>query len=116
MTHGTGHPPTIKINKYDDKIHEGASVNITATIKSGPPILSLKWEVLGGNLPPNTKNYTHNDGTALYSTLELRSLCYSYSGNYTIIASNEDGTSREFVPLQIHKSMWLASVTDCAVV
>ena len=55
MTHGTGHPPTIKINKYDDKIHEGASVNITATIKSGPPILSLKWEVLGGNLPPNTK-------------------------------------------------------------
>ena len=109
LAHGIGHPPTIKINKYDDKIHEGASVNITATIKSGPPILSLKWGVLGGNLLPNIKTYTYNDGLALYSTLELKSLCFSYSGNYTITASNEVGTSKGFVPTQIHKSMWLAS-------
>ena len=105
MTHGTGHRPTIIINKYDDKIYEYASVNITATIKSGPPILSLMWGVLDGNLPPHTKKYTHNDGTALYSTLELINVWHSYSGNYTIIASNEVGTSRGFAPLLIFKSM-----------
>ena len=105
FTHGTGQLPTITINKYGNELHEGDSVNITATIQSGPPIVSLKWGVVGGDLPPHTKNYTHKDGATLFSTLELRSLCFSYSGNYTIIVRNEDGTSRGFAPLQIYKSM-----------
>ena len=80
-------------------------MNITATIQSGPPLVSLKWEAMGGDLPPNTKNYTYSDGEAVYSTLELRSLCYCDSGNYTITATNEYGTAVGFAPLQIGKGI-----------
>ena len=104
-TYPAEQPPTIKISKYDQELHQGASVNITATIQSGPPILSLNWEVVGGDLPPNSKNYTYSDGVAVYSTLELRSLCYSDSGKYTITATNEYGTTKESAPLQIGKGI-----------
>ena len=104
-TYSAEQPPTIKISKYDHDLHEGASVNITATIQSGPPLVSLKWEAVGADLPPNTKNYTYSDGVAVYSILELRSLCYSDSGNYTITATNEYGTSVGSAPLQISKGM-----------
>ena len=80
-------------------------MNITATIQSGPPLVSLNWGVVGGNLPPNTKNYTYSDGEAVYSILELRSLCFNYSGNYTITATNEYGPTKERAPLHIGKGI-----------
>ena len=78
-------------------------MNITATINSDSPLASLNWGVQGGDLPPHTKNYTYSDGEAVYSTLELRSLCYSDSGNYTITVTNEYGTSVGVAPLNISK-------------
>ena len=60
-----------------NSIKELRSVNITATMQSDPPIVSLNWEVMDGDLPPHTKNYTNSDGVAVYSILELRSLCYN---------------------------------------
>ena len=82
-------------------------MNITAIIQSGPPLVSLNWGVVNGYLPPNTKNYTYSDGVAVYSTLELRSLCYYDSGNYTITAANEYGPTEERAQLQIGKGISL---------
>ena len=80
-------------------------MNITATIQSGPPLVSLNWGVVGGDLPPNTKNYTYSDGVAVYSTLELRSLCYNDPCNYTITAANEYGPTEERASLHIGKGI-----------
>ena len=76
-------------------------MNITATIYSDPPILSLNWGVMDGGLPPHAKNYTHNDHR--YSILELRSLCYNNHGNYTITATNEYGRGVGSTLLHISK-------------
>ena len=106
-TYSAKQPPNIKISKYDHDLHQGASANITATIQSGPPLVSLNWGVVGGDLPPDTKNYTYSDGVAVYSTLELRNVCYYDSGNYTITATNEYGTAVGSAPLQIGKGISL---------
>ena len=76
-------------------------MNITATIYSDPPILSLNWGVMDGYLPPHAKNYTHNDHR--YSILELRSLCYYDSGNYTITVTNVFGRRVGSTSLNISK-------------
>ena len=76
-------------------------MNITATIRSDPPILSLNWGVVGGDLPSHAKNYTHNDRR--YNILELGSLCYYDSGNYTITATNEYGRGVGSTLLHISK-------------
>ena len=102
-TNSAEQPPTIEISKYDQDLHQGASVNITATIHSDPPIVFLNWGVVGGDLPPNTKNYTYSDNR--FTILELRSLCYSDSGSYTITAANEYGPSVGYAPIQISKGM-----------
>ena len=78
-------------------------MNITTTVHSNSPLVSLNWGVKDGDLPPHTKNYTYSDGAAIYSTLEMKSLCYSDSGNYTITATNEYGTSVGVAPLNITK-------------
>ena len=83
-------------------------MNITATIDSDPPILSLSWGVEGGDLPPHAKNYTNSDRR--YSILELRDLCYSDSGNYTITATNEYGTSEGYALLQISKGIAMSQL------
>ena len=78
-------------------------MNITATIISDSALVSLNWGVMDGDLPPQTNNYTYSDGEAVYSTLEMKSLCYSDSGNYTITVTNEYGTSVGVAPLNISK-------------
>ena len=63
--------------------------------------MCLHWGVVGGDLPPHTKNYTHDNGEVIYSILELRNLCFNNGGNYTITASNEYGHSEKYAPLHI---------------
>ena len=78
-------------------------MNITATVHSNSPLVSLNLGVKDRDLPPHTKNHTYSDGAAVYTTLEMKSLCYSDSGNYTITATTEYATSVEVAPLHISK-------------
>ena len=77
-------------------------MNITASVQSGSSLLCLHWGVVGGDLPPHTKNYTQCNGEILYSTLALRNLCFNNGGNYTITAENEYGPSEKCAPLHIN--------------
>ena len=79
-------------------------MNITASVQSGSSLLCLHWEVVGGDLPPHTKNYTQCNGEVLYSTLALRNLCFNNGGNYTITAENEYGLQKNvhhFISMQV---------------
>ena len=88
-----GQQPDIKLGYYNKTPHEGTDMNITATIRSSLPIISLQWAVSNGDLPASAKNHTSYDDEYTYNTLSLFTLTHSDSGNYTFTARNSDGES-----------------------
>ena len=80
-------------------------MNITATISSSLPIISLQWAVSNGDLPASAKNYTSYDDEYIYNTLSLFALTPSDSGNYTFTARNSDGESTVTAYINVGKGV-----------
>ena len=111
-----GQIPSIELSEYDNTPNEGTDINVTATITSKSPLLSLKWVVIGGtgvNLPSSatTTNYSTVIGIVgvTHSILSLHSLSRNDSGNYSIVATNECGTQIASVNIKVEEGIFIYS-------
>ena len=69
----TGQPPVVRIEEdYDNKPYEGVFIDISARIISNDaPVTSVKWGVIGRNLPSSAEITTYNDSKLMESRLLL---------------------------------------------
>ena len=103
----TGQPPIVSIeDDYDNKPYEGMFIDISARIISNDaPVTSVKWGVIGRDLPSSAEITTYNDSILMGSRMFLDDITTSDTGNYTITAGNEYGTSVAIAPVQVLKGM-----------
>ena len=104
-----GQSPGVELSlsgQYYNTLNEGSDINVTATITSESPLLSLKWMIFGGgDLPFSATNYSYTDNSGvIHSTLSLHCLSRNNSGNYSIVATNEYGTQIASVNIKVEGS------------
>lgn len=78
-------------------------IDITAIITSSGAPVKFNWGVIGRDLPSKAEVADHHDSVTgvVYSILSVHNLSPSDTGNYTITATNEYGTSVAFAPVQV---------------
>ena len=91
---------------YNNKPYEGMFIDISARIiRNGVTVTSIKWGVVGRDLPSSAEITTYNDSLLMESILFLDDITTSDTGNYTITAGNEYGTSVAIAPVQVLEGM-----------
>ena len=80
-------------------------MNITATIHGATEVYSLSWEVIGGDLPPNCKNYTYYKDGVVYSVLSLYDLRFNDRGSYKITVQSENGESSAVAHITVEEGI-----------
>ena len=103
----TGFPPRVYPMNFPHYLllTEGDNRTLIANVTSDLPLCSgPTWRVSNHDLPPNAIVENETIDGVLCNKLLLYNLSYDYnSGNYTISAGNECGTSLAFVYINVKK-------------